>query len=262
MRTLPAYYAILAVTLGQQFFLRGNHDLQWGYLVFAQNYKGGLPYLYVSWSLCVEEHFYLLIGPLLLLIARLGRPGLAVAAGVLALPALCRAMGWYGTIEETHVRFDECATGVALAAVCVFAPALWRALRAVALPAAIVGALVYGAAFLRRVNPDAGLNLADPELFALVFASFVLLAASGWTVRVPGARFVADRAYSLYLLHPEALALLRRFHLPFPVFLALAWALSFLLAEVLFRFVERPLMEARERFRGTRRAAEGAGRPA
>jgi peptidoglycan/LPS O-acetylase OafA/YrhL len=69
-------------------------------------------------------------------------------------------------------------------------------------------------------------------------------------------RYVAERSYAVYLLHPEAFAVLRRTEwvegAPFGVFAALTWVLSLFLAEVLYRLVERPGMRLRERFTASR----------
>jgi peptidoglycan/LPS O-acetylase OafA/YrhL len=63
----------------------------------------------------------------------------------------------------------------------------------------------------------------------------------------------------VYLLHPEAFALLgalRRMagfeQLPFGLYLLAVWVVSLLLAEVLYRAVERPGMRLRERFGASR----------
>jgi peptidoglycan/LPS O-acetylase OafA/YrhL len=69
LRTLPAYYMVLLLTLGQR-ILQGRWQFDDGYyFLFLQNYAlDPLPFFGVSWSLCVEEQFYLLIAPLLFLI--------------------------------------------------------------------------------------------------------------------------------------------------------------------------------------------------
>ena len=105
-----------------------------------------------------------------------------------------------------------------------------------------------------RLGFDWGLVGLDPLCWALIFGSLVLVANSGdyWRNRftVPGSRFVADRAYSLYLIHVEAIAIAHR--LPSSSVLAFGlttWLLSFVLAEILYRTIERPFMAAREFWR-------------
>ena len=68
-RTLPPYFAatLLCLAVGKLF---SGPDLRWYYLCFLQNYLG-ITGFGPSWSLCVEEHFYLLLPVLGLLIDRL-----------------------------------------------------------------------------------------------------------------------------------------------------------------------------------------------
>jgi peptidoglycan/LPS O-acetylase OafA/YrhL len=64
-RTLPPYYVALLISWVAVYTQRGT---PWdsGYLFFIQNFYYQIPYFSVSWSLAVEEHFYL-FAPLLLL---------------------------------------------------------------------------------------------------------------------------------------------------------------------------------------------------
>jgi peptidoglycan/LPS O-acetylase OafA/YrhL len=66
-------------------------------------------------------------------------------------------------------------------------------------------------------------------------------------------RYLADRSYAVYLLHGEALAIVRK--LPDVGFfwqLVFTWLLTLLFAEILYRVVERPFMDLRERLRAVR----------
>lgn len=259
MRTLPAYYAVLALTLLTQIVLHDNWSLGSSYLYFGQTYLTDLRYFGISWSLCVEEHFYLLIAPLLLLLFR-GRallPGLLV---VFLIPLVLRQILTGYHPEQTHVRFDGCIAGVGLAALSVFAPRVWSALGRVSIPLAAVGAGAFGLNLMSR----AGMNVlaADwgPFALALIFGA-LLLGAVAQPRHVPVAvipvmRYLADRAYAVYLLHPEAIAVVKRLGgfgtLPFALDLILTWALSLALAELLFQLLERPVMHMREWFAASR----------
>ncbi len=264
LRTLPAYYVVLAYTMAWMLFRHGPGSLRWEYLVFAQNYMPELPYFHVSWSLCVEEHFYLVVAPLLLFFAAVPRARF-LAVPLLLAPAVCRWTGWYGSDGQTHVRYDQCAAGVVLAAAAVFRPVLWRWLCRAAPLLALVGL----AAALENVYartwsgwPDLGTGA-----WTLIFASFVLLANSSdfwrWRARVPGCRYVAERSYSLYLIHVEALAIVSWMKVEsLPLAFVLTWGIGLLLAELLYRTVERPLMQARERFAASRSPKLSDARPA
>jgi peptidoglycan/LPS O-acetylase OafA/YrhL len=254
MRTLPAYYAVLCATFVQQVILKNNTDLRWSYTFFGQNYLTDLPYFFVSWSLCVEEHFYLFVAPLLLIAFRLRQRGIVLLLLVMAVPSFCRTFGLYGAIVETHVRFDECLLGVVLAGLSVFFRGTWVRLCALAPILASAGVVLFAGLLLVRWYPEYMIGVDEQTICMFVFGSFLLLAVSSekWKQRlyIPGCAFLATRAYSVYLLHPEAVALLRRLDISsFPLFLLLTWLITLAGAEVLYRLVERPVMNAREWFK-------------
>ncbi len=58
MRTLPPYFAALLLSWLAVSAARAE-PFDWRYLVFLQNYYERIPFFLVSWSLCIEEHFYL-----------------------------------------------------------------------------------------------------------------------------------------------------------------------------------------------------------
>jgi peptidoglycan/LPS O-acetylase OafA/YrhL len=260
LRTLPAYYAVLAITFAWQVVAHGHLHRPFIFLVFGQNYLNDFPYFGVSWSLCVEEHFYLLVAPALLLFYRF-RWARALIVPVLLLPLLCRRMGWYGASHETHVRYDQCAVGVLLAAVNVYCPTLWKGLCRIAPLLALAAMIVLAYPVVGRIAPPGRGVDYDSLLYALAFSTFVLLATSAPFYRdrlhTGLARYVANRAYSLYLMHVEAIVLLRRVEaLPPLVYCVAVWVLSLILAEALYQCVERPFLSLRD---GRPRAGTFAG---
>ena len=155
LRTLPAYYAVLGLTFAWQAIGRGNQGLDWSYVFFGQTYLSDMPYFGVSWSLCVEEQFYLAVAPLLLLFFR-HRRALPLLPLLLLVPPVCRAMGWYGSLSQTHVRWDQCAVGVVLACVAVFRPGWWQQLCRLAPVVALGGLAAAGFNAASRCNPGWG----------------------------------------------------------------------------------------------------------
>jgi peptidoglycan/LPS O-acetylase OafA/YrhL len=121
-RTLPPYFAAILVYLavGKVISLPGIH---WYYVCFLQNYYG-ISGFGPSWSLCVEEHFYLALPVLGLLIDRLvGRNKLKFVLPVaifiplalrIATQALERPLPgqWFWF---SHLHCDGLITGVYLA---------------------------------------------------------------------------------------------------------------------------------------------------
>lgn len=264
MRTLPAYFAVLAVTMGQAVWREGVGAIDWRYFVFLQNYLPKTPYFGISWSLCVEEHFYLVVAPLILFAGWFAAVRWFTVV-LLAIPTVCRVMGWYQTPEmnETHVRFDQCAAGVLLAWVAVQCPNWWVTLQHRAKWFASFGAVAAVSVMLFGTVPWPWAEEAcELAFWTLIFTSWVLLAnSSSWWATVPNfriTRFIADRAYAIYLVHIDAIRGVRRLELdvPFWVELLLACAAGLLLAELLYRIVERPGMRMREWFALTRSRRE------
>ena len=255
MRTLPAYYAVLFVSIGQRYLTRENVAFPWEFLVFFQNYDAPIKFFSVSWSLCVEEQFYLLIAPLLGLLTRTSRRTTTVCLlSLLLLPFVFRELLWYRSYYETHVRLDCCVAGVFLAHVHHQYKHLWARLTGLAPHMAVAALLAYGLFFVARYNRAWGIPDPDKLLLAVIFGAFVLVANASdlWRDRLyfPGAYYIATRSYALYLLHPEVLALLRRFGtgIPFVPYFAIAVVGSLTISEVLYRCVEKPTMDSRERF--------------
>jgi peptidoglycan/LPS O-acetylase OafA/YrhL len=251
LRTIPAYYAVLAATCA--FLLaRGKSDLSGSYLYFGQTYLTGMPYFGVSWSLCVEEHFYLLVAPAMLLFWRRRWSRLLVPV-VLLGPTLCRHFGWYASDVETHVRYDPCVVGVGLAVLSVQAPRLWGRLCRYAPWLAAASLILVARDVVCRLHPEWHLPDSGIVAWAVAFGTWVLFAAAkpDWgQIRVPGVRYLADRSYAVYLLHIEALTLLKHADVrPFALYLLLTWGVTLALSEVLYRAVERPGMRLRKHVR-------------
>jgi peptidoglycan/LPS O-acetylase OafA/YrhL len=263
LRTLPAYYAVLLL-VSVWILYRGNQPLRPEYLFFGQTYLTGMPYFGISWSLCVEEHFYLLVAPTLLLMWRFSRVRLILPVLVL-IPSLCRVMKWFGADYQTHVWYDACAAGVLLAACSVAWPQCWQSIRSaakwVALAAAIVVVKDVAVAAHPAWRQEWGPIAANYGIlsYAVVFASWVWAAAvhPDWSIaRLPGVRYLAERSYAVYLLHLEVITAVRHLQpLPFLVSLSIVWIGSLVVAEILYRTVERPGMRLRDRFSISRQAA-------
>jgi peptidoglycan/LPS O-acetylase OafA/YrhL len=214
MRTLPPYFAALGLfALAELHF--HNNPVGWDYLLFLQNYRG-MQGFGPSWSLCVEEHFYLalpLLGWLLLRLAGRRRllwllPALALVPQVLravaaAGPGLPRDWYW-----RTHLHCEGLVLGVWLAHVFVDRPRLWAALRRPALPLAAVPLLLLAYQTAVPAQP-LGFRVVVFLLYAVGYAAWLrLLYDVRWTPSHPAGRAVeaavrgiALASYSIYLVH-------------------------------------------------------------
>jgi peptidoglycan/LPS O-acetylase OafA/YrhL len=288
-RILPVYLAVLALYIVWPLW-REAHGISplWQFLTFTENffvdYSVNHAFSHV-WSLCVEEHFYLLLPMIVLAISH--RPSIAKTVALLAfLVALGIAIRSYVYVHvllplgpdsdsfsvryieriyyPTYTRLDGLLAGVALALLRLFRPAWWSALlrRANWLLAggvALMGVTLW--LFADRVSFLG--NVIGFPLMALALALLVMVAADRqcWfgRLRVPGAKIIATLAYSLYLTHKEVAHLDERW-LP-KLMDAQDWnsvaviAISCLAVAALFYFtIERPFLALRDRREGRRAA--------
>jgi len=151
-RTLPPYFAALTLAWVAVHFYR-DQGFNWHYLFFLQNYQPRLEFFSISWSLCIEEHFYLLV-PLLLAFA--GRKSWRVAA-LFSILILCAPVArWlrspHSTLPRfgygqtaTHLRTEGLILGFWAAYCSTCLPARWTALRAAAPWTLLASAIVLGA---------------------------------------------------------------------------------------------------------------------
>lgn len=270
-RVLPAYLVVLAL----YFCLPGFREASgiqplWQFLTYTVNllidYEHNQAFSHV-WSLCVEEHFYLLFP--LLAWWLMHRPSTAkfIATCVLLVLVglLLRDYAWRHMthfVEDvyypTYNRLDGLLAGVVLATIQAFRPRLWQRLQQQAnviwLPAGL--ALVGLAMWLFRERTAWLSTVIGYPLLSFGMAMLVLAgtAQQGWLGRwrIPGARWIALISYSLYLCHKAVFHFVERTLVPplgwqgVPLFLV--YAIAALLGGALLHYaIERPFLRLRER---------------
>jgi peptidoglycan/LPS O-acetylase OafA/YrhL len=238
-RILPAYLVVLLFYLiwNVRHGSAGMSPL-WEFVTFTQNlfYKYGTEYQFDHvWSLCVEEHFYLLLPVMVLWLAR--RPALWKTATVLAIffgagialrgyelvhdlrhlpPGSAQFVAHYyeRIYSPTYTRLDGLLAGVTLALIRIYRSAWWAAMLRKAGVLSVAGcALVGCAVWMVAGSTESALGVAAAgtvfgfSVLALGLALLVAVASDSSTLlgrlRVPGAKLVATLAYSLYLTHRE-----------------------------------------------------------
>ena len=207
LRTVPPYLVVLALSFVAVSLTRGA-TFDWRYLVFLQNYRLAIPFFHVSWSLCVEEHFYLLMPFAVVALRKLRwSPGASFLA-VAALPILFRAAVWAGPIQPfgyfftaTHLRFEGLLLGVWASHLHAFQPEGWARWQRFADWAAWPAiALAVGTATLPGVWSYSLFYSAVSWLFLLWLSRFVGRPA-GIVAASPVTRHLALCSYSIYLTH-------------------------------------------------------------
>jgi peptidoglycan/LPS O-acetylase OafA/YrhL len=228
--------------------------------LFAQNYYGGTAYsvLAHTWSLAVEEHFYLLLPPLLLLLVAVKRGRkpfgiVPVVFVILVLLSLCFRWLWlpyHDDARMTHMRLDSLFAGVTLGYLYHFKETFFKKLQG-NYALALGFTLCLPAVLLEHNNRI----MQTFGLTGLLFGFSLLLA---WSVcRTPrrlisrGLAVVAARigiySYSIYLWHTVVAELfLTRFTLSAQGFwICLAATISF--GMVMARLVEQPYLMLRDK---------------
>ena len=276
-RILPAYLVVLAL----YFLVPGWREFLylaplWKFLTFTMNFgfsfdRRGFSH---AWSLCVEEHFYLVLPLLVTLLMR--RPStrktVAALAFVVIFGIVLRAFlitrypddVWTRIYFPSFTRLDGLLTGVGLAIVRTFRPIWWNTLMLRGHALFLSGIVCVGCVVWMFRNHDLGNNtgsamwgviLGLPLLslgLGLITASSVSKHGLLARVKVPGAETIATLAFSLYLTH-KAVGHLVMQHFP-QVTLPQgpgSWLLyavaCFSAAWLLHVTVERPFLRLRDR---------------
>ena len=289
-RTLPNYYLFLGLHLAWRTWVLGFPDqvmTNWEYLFFVQNLTYPPPFFFPeTWSLAVEEWFYLLF-PLLLFVAlRLLRKPIHAWTAVIALfllvptalrlwyviesappgdPAALRAgmLVWDSVVRKMVVaRLDVVMYGVVGALLAAWRPERWARMRNLWLLGAVfIGVVTASVVTNRPFHP--GKPWHGFVLWPLTSLGFALLlplfsripAGFGWGGRAIS--WVAKVSYALYLCHGLVLLAIGRWFGPktaYPLprhtilWCVVAWVLSFAVAGIVYRWFEKPLMNLRDRF--------------
>ncbi|MGQ8364668.1 acyltransferase family protein [Glaciecola sp. 1036] len=256
MRTMPAYFAVLAATLTQLYLSKNTVENPLPYFLFIQNYYVPLPYFSISWSLALEEQFYLFIAPLILLTSRLSSKHLQliILLCLLISPSVFRYFNLYGSLAETHVRWDCCIMGIILANLHANFQNLWNRIKSWASALLVIAILAYAVCYLFRWFPPVE-NYSDPSklILAVIFACMVIYAVVNPVQKLPFAHksimHISTRSYSIYLLHPDAFAIAKKLVSPtdwIPFYL-LSFLIVLIMAEILYRFVEITFINLREK---------------
>jgi peptidoglycan/LPS O-acetylase OafA/YrhL len=119
LRTYPPYIIALVISYGAVYFMK-NQSFDWGYLLFFQNFYEKIPFFLASWSLCVEEHFYLIFPIIVLFLSVFKNKHLQLFIWILLVLAPSFIRLYFGNYLNTKwgyyttasiFRFDGIALG-------------------------------------------------------------------------------------------------------------------------------------------------------
>ncbi|HEX8329009.1 MAG TPA: acyltransferase [Hymenobacter sp.] len=267
IRTLPNYYLFFLVHLALSSILGSTTPAGMAlYAVFLQNLAWPVSSFYsVSWSLAIEEWFYLLFPAAVFGLLRwVSKPAafLIVIALLVLVPLGIRlgrpALSWeFGMRMVVACRVDALMFGVALAVLRHYLPAAWPRLRYLFLPGLVLAAV--NLALLHRV-PES-----QPAPYGAWVFSLLPLACAAmlpWVESLTrpaklvaaGVESISKWSYSIYLSHIPVLFVCYHvtdpFHLGFGGKLlvkAVALAAIVGLSKVVYERFEVPLMKLRDR---------------
>jgi len=277
-RILPVFLLILtAYALFPVLREREAMSPLWRYLTFTLNFGldaktfGTFTH---AWSLCVEEHFYLILPALVVILRRFKMPwpATALAAAVLIGGMLLRHHIWsdWHAAEGDGVQFftqlyypsynrlDGLLMGVCMAALRLFYPTVWTrfAKPVFTLPMAIFCLGVTG--YMNQVDgvilSEAGSIVFYP-LFSLgvaaLLATFLTIEPHLQAARWSGLGYIAAISYSLYLSHKIVIhiddLLLPKAWMTGWSQVAIYYVTSIAVASALYFAIERTFMQMRNR---------------
>jgi peptidoglycan/LPS O-acetylase OafA/YrhL len=218
LKIYPSFYFLLAITCVWNTFQFGRPGLR-GLMaesLFVQDYLSGL--WTHTWSLAVEEHFYLLLPLLLIFLCRLNPAqsdkfksipwicfGLAVFCLVLRLVVSLRAPYNFRTHQSyTHLRIDGLFYGVMLSYFYHYYPNFLSRLRPFRWVLCGLGLAAISPAFIFPVENTFFIYTAGLTFNYVGFGLILLAALTGKILEhrlFSGISYVGSRSYSIYLWH-------------------------------------------------------------
>ncbi|TWT52660.1 O-acetyltransferase OatA [Rubripirellula amarantea] len=261
MRTAPPYFAGVLLGYGAVRLAR-YEPFDFRYLFFLQNYETDMPFYRISWSLCVEEHFYLVLPFVGFALTKLNRTWAAIALWTLPLlPPLLRVIDPNAGLETpfgyghaaTHLIAEGLILGVAASFTARFFPQTWASIQKAASYLFVPALLVF-----------ASLTWWDEHSIYYAGQSVVAFCCLVWLAALAGRRAVpysansvvyaiAITSYSVYLTHSLAIHFARRYFVPkgslgSELLCLVLWLTLIAASGILFYFcIERTAIALRER---------------
>lgn len=280
-RIIPAYTAMVALYFCFPIF-REKESLPplWKFLTFTQNFGLNLKDYGTfshAWSLCVEEHFYLLLPLSLLLFQTTGLFKkaywilLILFISGFAIRYYCYNrlyipleeddnswMFWYQYIYyPTYTRLDGLLVGVSVAVIYQFLPKVWNQISKYGNPLILLGfVILIGAYFLCDDQMSFTASVFGFPVIAIGYGCLVAASVSKssflfqWNSKITS--FIAGISYSLYLTHKAMIhltqSLLGGFSLGYNSMLLISSISCICFAVLLNWAIEKPFMKWRNQF--------------
>jgi len=217
----PAFWVLLLVTVAEAYFIHRQFHPKaiLSELFFVQNYA--YPHWNHTWSLAVEEHFYLILLLLFLFLAR-GRPpnpfkcipGMYLALAFISLvlrivTALLSAPAIGNILLPSHLRMDSLFCGVTISYLYhYFSDGLFVIVRCYRILFLVGGSLAVAPAFVFPVETSPFILTFGLTLFQLGGACILLgllYLSPGKSIAIDTTAYIGSHSYSIYLWHMPVL---------------------------------------------------------
>ncbi|SIO13688.1 acyltransferase family protein [Chitinophaga niabensis] len=281
-RIIPAYLVVLAI----YFLVPAFHEKEalpplWKFLTFTQNFDFDIKHFGTFshvWSLCVEEHFYLLFPLALITIVYFNatKRGGAFLSGLLLFGFAARLFTWYTLVAPdagndtfgitwykqiyypTYNRLDGLLAGVSIAALFTFKPSAKEWITKYGNVTLVLGFIVLtGAWFLCEDQKSFYASIFGFPLVAAGYGLLVVAALSPNCVLYKyNSRFtawIAKLSFGLYLIHKGVMHVIQPLLAKMNIepkgnlMFLLCLAGTILAALVLYKTVEEPFLRLRQR---------------
>ncbi len=276
LRTLPNYYLILVINILFIYYgvVNGNLEkVSWRFFFFLQNFDFGFTdFFWESWSLSIEEWFYLLfpffIWVMILIFPKSNRKT-AFLTGMLVfilVPLLLRFQMYFNTrnlndfwltikIHRVVIyRLDSIAFGLLAAWIHHYLPSVWNKLK---WPAFFVGVGTIVSFFFIEHNAENMFDRVFGNTFSTIGSLLVLPLFSSITTGPQLAirlfTFTSKITYSMYLINLSVVAMLIMNNIDIKnsaesILLYIAyWEAVIILSALMYRYFEKPIMDLRDK---------------
>lgn len=270
-RILPLYYGVLLLKL-----IAIDHSIGWNilyYIFFLQNNFFGIDFYHVTWSLVIEEWFYLFVPVFLLLVKQLSKSKTRILVSCFVFIGFVNIIRFFyvynwdipyvGVNSNFPFRFDSLFLGVILAYLQLYLNQYFKKLQEIKIFVTGLFFFLIYLMFFYFLNYYE--NKIDDSLLIRTAGFFILPFTIALMVPyVTGLNFYTEKSrinrliynfitntslltYSIYLLHPLVFTFIAQFCQFILIKILLSITLTYILSFIVYQIYEKPILQLREK---------------